>query len=62
MECVEDGQMLKVTYKEVEMLYFQNPEFGFYFLRLATARLFHNINQLEYRLANQTEAVAGAGR
>jgi hypothetical protein len=62
MECIEDGEMLKVTYQEVEMLYFQNPEFGFYFLRLATARLFHNINQLEYRLANPTEAASGAGR
>lgn len=59
MECVEDGDMLKVTYKEVENLYYQNPEFGFYFLRLATARLFHNIHQLEHQLAHPDEAVGG---
>ena len=35
----------------------QNPEFGFYFLRLASARLFDNIDKLEKRLA-QYEAAA----
>jgi CRP-like cAMP-binding protein len=61
MECVEGGVMLKLTYKEVEALYFQNPEFGFYFLRLATARLFQNIERLEDRLAHR-EGSAGGGR
>jgi hypothetical protein len=28
-------------------LYFQNPAFGFYFLQLSTARLFHTIKGLE---------------
>ena len=28
----------------------QNPEFGFYFLRLASARLFQNLATLEQRL------------
>jgi hypothetical protein len=32
----------------------QNPAFGFYFLKLVTARLFENINRLEQRLAQQT--------
>jgi hypothetical protein len=35
----------------------QNPAFGFYFLRLATARLFQNIGTLEQRLAQRTAAM-----
>ena len=35
----------------------QNPAFGFYYLRLASARLFQNLNTLEQRLAQQTAAV-----
>ncbi|MBV8743861.1 MAG: cyclic nucleotide-binding domain-containing protein [Xanthobacteraceae bacterium] len=46
-ECIEDGVLLTVTYQQVKELYFQNPEFGFYFLRLATARLFDNIARLQ---------------
>src|ERR1700761_7770025 len=40
LECVEPGVILSVSYDQVEQLYVQNPEFGFYFLRLASARLF----------------------
>ena len=39
--------MLSITYEQVEQLYYQNPTFGFYFLRLATARLFDNVSRLE---------------
>jgi len=51
LECVEAGVVLSVSYRQVEELYVQNPEFGFYFLRLASARLFQNIESLEARLA-----------
>ena len=51
LECVEAGLILSVSYSKVEELYVQNPEFGFYFLRLASARLFENIDKLEQRLA-----------
>ena len=57
LECVEDGVILSVSYRQVEELYVQNPEFGFYFLRLASARLFENIEKLETRLAEQAAAV-----
>ena len=57
LECVEAGLILSVSYSKVEELYVQNPAFGFYFLRLASARLFQNIATLEQRLAQQ---VAGA--
>ena len=51
LECIESGLILSVSYTKVEELYVQNPEFGFYFLRLASARLFQNIATLEQRLA-----------
>jgi CRP-like cAMP-binding protein len=51
LECIEEGLILSVSYNKVEELYVQNPAFGFYFLRLASARLFQNIGTLEQRLA-----------
>jgi predicted ATPase len=33
VECIEDGDVLTVTYETLLELYFQNPEFGLYFLR-----------------------------
>src|SRR6266403_786285 len=54
LECIEAGLVLSVSYTQVEELYVQNPAFGFYFLRLASARLFENIAKLEQRLAQQT--------
>src|SRR5437764_8357898 len=54
LECIESGVILSVSYSKVEELYVQNPAFGFYFLRLASARLFQNIEKLEQRLALQT--------
>ena len=58
LECLEAGIVLSVSYRQVEELYVQNPEFGFYFLRLASARLFQNIKSLEERLAAATQPVA----
>src|ERR1700694_3882602 len=52
LECIEAGLVLSVSYSKVEELYVQNPAFGFYFLRLASARLFQNIATLEQRLAH----------
>jgi signal-transduction protein with cAMP-binding, CBS, and nucleotidyltransferase domain len=51
LECIEDGKVLSIAYEQVEQLYYQNPAFGFYFLRLATARLFDTIDRLERELA-----------
>ena len=51
LECVEGGEVLVTTYDQVKMLYFQNPDFGFYFMQLATTRLFHNLELAEQRLS-----------
>ena len=60
LECIEAGVILSVSYTQVEQLYVQNPAFGFYFLKLASARLFQNLDTLERRLAQQTAQVAQA--
>jgi hypothetical protein len=51
LECLESGEVLSITYDEVRQLYFQNPEFGFYFLRLASERLFNNMEKMEAEIA-----------
>jgi CRP/FNR family transcriptional regulator, cyclic AMP receptor protein len=45
LECVEDGEMLCLSYDDFKQLYFQNPEFGFYFLRLVSDRMFQNSDE-----------------
>jgi CRP-like cAMP-binding protein len=47
VECIEDGDVLTITYEKLLELYFQNPEFGYYLLRLTTERLMQNISRLE---------------
>jgi len=47
LRCIEGGQMLQITYEQVKELYYQNPQFGFYFLQLTARRLFENISSLE---------------
>ena len=58
LECTEDGQVLAITYYRLLEIYFQNPEFGYYFLRLSTERLLQNITRLE-GIIDQYKAQAG---
>jgi CRP/FNR family cyclic AMP-dependent transcriptional regulator len=51
LECLEAGTLMQIAYAQVEQLFFQNPQFGFYLLRLITRRLFQNIVRLETELA-----------
>jgi CRP-like cAMP-binding protein len=46
-ECIEDGELLTISYQQVKQLYFQNPKFGFYFLQLVSQRLFQDIARLQ---------------
>jgi CRP/FNR family transcriptional regulator, cyclic AMP receptor protein len=50
--CIEDGELLTISYAGVKQLYFQNPKFGFYFLQLISQRLFEDVARLEEKLAN----------
>lgn len=51
LTCEQDGSILMITYERLRQVYFQNREFGFYFLKLTTRRLFENTRRLEERLA-----------
>jgi CRP/FNR family transcriptional regulator, cyclic AMP receptor protein len=53
-ECVAEGETLVISYDSVRQLFFQNPKFGFYFMRLATQRLFNNVGRLERALEQRT--------
>jgi len=53
VECIEDGEVLTVTYDKVLELYFQDPDFGFYFLKLTSDRLLQNIKRLEDTVEKQ---------
>ncbi len=65
VECIEDGQVLTITYERLLEIYFQNPQFGYYFLVLTSQRLLENIARLERIIAQQnvgpqTAATGGA--
>jgi signal-transduction protein with cAMP-binding, CBS, and nucleotidyltransferase domain len=47
VECTEDGELLTIAYDKLLELYFQNPQFGYYFLILTSQRLLQNIARLE---------------
>ena len=55
VESLENGEVLSITYDRLLELYFQNPEFGYYFLKLTTERLMQNIARLEANVAEQRE-------
>jgi hypothetical protein len=57
VECSEDGDVLTITYEKLLELYFQNPEFGYYFLRLTTERLMQNISRLESVIDAKTKDI-----
>jgi CRP-like cAMP-binding protein len=56
MECIEDGQVLTITYEKLLEVYFQNTQFGYYFLSLSTKRLLDNIARLEATVAQYQKA------
>ena len=45
-ECRTDIVLLSISYDQLEQLYFQNPEFGLYFLKLIVGRLRADIASL----------------
>jgi Cyclic nucleotide-binding domain len=55
VECIQEGEVLTMTYDRLLEIYFQNPEFGYYFLRLTSDRLLQNIARLE-KIIEQSRA------
>jgi len=59
VECIKDGHVLTITYEKLLEIYFQNPQFGYYFLVLTSQRLLENIARLEATV-EQTKIEAAA--
>jgi hypothetical protein len=57
IECIEDGHVLTITYEKLLEIYFQNPQFGYYFLVLTSQRLLENLARAEAIIA-QNKIVA----
>ena len=47
---------MTITYEKLLEIYFQNPQFGYYFLVLTSQRLLENISRLE-RIVAQEKAL-----
>jgi len=63
VECIENGEVLTITYDRLLEIYFENPEFGYYFLRLASDRLLQNIARLEAIVEqNKVKLQAGSAK
>ena len=63
--CVDGGQILVITYDQVRQLFFQNPKFGYYFMQLASARLFENLKRAQAEIespARRRRSVGAADR
>jgi Cyclic nucleotide-binding domain len=52
IKCIEDGQVLTITYEKLLEIYFQNPQFGYYFLVLTSQRLLENLARAEAIIAH----------
>jgi Cyclic nucleotide-binding domain len=60
VECVEDGSVMTIKYDRLLEIYFEQPDFGYYLLRLATARLLENNARLEALVEQYKAAPTGA--
>src|SRR3984957_11975887 len=58
VKCTEAGQVLTITYEKLLELYFQNPQFGYYFLVLTSQRLLQNNARLEGIIASTPDKAA----
>ena len=47
---------MTITYQRLLEIYFQNPQFGYYFLVLTSQRLLENISRLEGAVAQEKAA------
>ena len=63
IECIVAGDVLSIEYDKLLEIYFQNPEFGYYFLILTSQRLLENNAKLEAIIAQNKIAppIEGAG-
>ena len=67
VECIEDGAVMTITYDRLLEVYFDNPDFGYFFLRLSSDRLLQNMARLEasvedYKIKLQAATAANTGK
>ena len=58
IECIENGHVLTISYEKLLEIYFQNPQFGYYFLVLTSQRLLDNLARAEAVVAQYKAAAA----
>jgi CRP-like cAMP-binding protein len=58
IECIEDGQVLTITYERLLEIYFQNPQFGYYLLVLTSQRLLENNERLQENISRLEATLA----
>jgi hypothetical protein len=67
VECTEDGAVMTITYDRLLEVYFDNPDFGYFFLRLSSDRLLQNMARMEatiedYKLKLQAATAANSAK
>jgi hypothetical protein len=59
VECIEDGQVLTITYERLLEIYFQsNQQFGYYILILTSQRLLENNRRLQENISRLEATLA----
>ena len=61
VECLEDGAVLTISYDRLLEVYFGYPDFGYFFLRLASDRLLQNNARLEATIEQYKAKLKAAG-
>jgi hypothetical protein len=57
IDCLDEVHVMTITYDKLTELYFQNPSFGIYFLKLTSQRLLQNVARMEQAL--EARAIRG---
>ncbi len=57
IECIDEVHVMAITYDKLTELYFQNPSFGIYFLKLTSQRLLQNVARMEQALEARAAAI-----
>jgi len=61
VECIEDGAVMTIGYDRLLEVYFEQPDFGYFFLRLTSDRLLQNIARLEGNVEQYKAKLQSAG-
>jgi CRP/FNR family transcriptional regulator, cyclic AMP receptor protein len=57
LECLESGEVFCMSFGQLQQLFFQNQNFGFFFLKLIASRMSENLESLEHTLAEREQEI-----